>query len=862
MPTFPLLLTSPFIGSLAAYTNSNMHKNIPIAFIWLIVAFTGLSAQDIQSPSEFLGYELGKNFTYHHRVIDYFEYVDQASDKVTLKYYGYTNEGRPLVTAILTSEKNHENLDEIRLKNLEKVGFEKNEQSGTQLPIVWLSYNIHGNEAVSTEASMKVLHHLVTGDKTQWLEDMIIILDPCINPDGRDRYTNWYRQAMNQPYNILGDSWEHHEPWPGGRFNHYLFDLNRDWAWQTQVESQQRARLYHQWMPHIHVDFHEMGSESHYFFAPSAAPFHEVITDWQREFHQIIGKNHAKYFDKNGWLYFTGERYDLLYPSYGDSWPTYQGAMGFTYEQGGSGRAGVELKLNNSPGTISLDDRIAHHFSTSLSSIEAAHQNKTRLLSEFNDFFKEAVNSPMGKYKAYVLSAENNRDKMKRLLKMMDGNKINYGYAKSASKSVKGFDYQQNKEGNFNISTDDIIIPLQQPNARLVKVLFEPTTVLEDSITYDLTAWSLPYAYDLKAYASTNKVNISEKEVDFTFSENKASSENTYAYLAKWKDVSDVALLGNLIKEGIHVRRADLPFTISGQSYDRGTLIITRRDNPSPDFDQKVLSIANKHQKTPIASPGGMVDKGRDFGSGDVTYIKPPKVALINGDGVSPSAFGELWHYFEQNLKFPVTVINTDYLRQIDLTKYDVIVLGSGRYSQFREKFLDFADQGGKVVAIEGAISTFTSFDKGAGGRTNLARSMDSQSRRSEFSLNRESDLPKFGDRTRSRISNFVAGTIYKVTLDETHPLAFGQDKEAYFLKRNRTVYPYLTNGGWNVGIFKGDASISGFTGYKLKKSLENSLALGTERYGRGQIIYFSDSPIIRGFWQSGELLLGNAIFF
>ena len=342
------------------------------------------------------------------------------------------------------------------------------------------------------KASMKVLYNLITADTAQWLDDMIIIIDPCINPDGRDRYTNWYRRAMNQPYNINGDSWEHHEPWPGGRFNHYLFDLNRDWCWQTQIESQQRAIIYHQWMPHIHVDFHEMGSESSYFFAPSAKPFHEVITPWQREFHQIIGKNHARYFDKNNWLYFTKENYDLLYPSYGDSWPTYQGAIGFTYEQGGSGRAGLELKRNNSPGTISLKDRLAHHFTTSISSIEAAHNNRERLITEFNDFFKEAVNSPQGRYKAYIISQDNNHDKVKHLLKMMDRNKISYGHPKSSGKSLKGFSYQKNEETGFVLNEKDIVIPVSQPNARLVKVLFEPTTLLEDSITYDLTAWALP----------------------------------------------------------------------------------------------------------------------------------------------------------------------------------------------------------------------------------------------------------------------------------------------------------------------------------------------------------------------------------
>ncbi|MCB0852923.1 MAG: zinc carboxypeptidase, partial [Bacteroidetes bacterium] len=663
-----------------------------------------------------------------------------------------------------------------------------------------------------------------------------------------------------QPNNISGDSWEHHEPWPGGRFNHYLFDLNRDWCWQTQVESQQRAKVYQQWMPHVHVDFHEMGAESHYFFAPSAKPFHDVITPWQREFHQIIGKNHAKYFDQNSWLYFTKESYDLLYPSYGDSWPTYQGAMGFTYEQGGSGRAGLELKLENSPGTISLKDRLAHHFTTSLSTIETAHQNQKRLIEEFNRFFAEAISNPPGEYKAYIISSDNEKASIKHLLRLMDQNKISYGYPKSTGKTLKGFAYQSGAEESFELSEKDIIIPTNQPNSRLVKVLFEPSTQLEDSITYDLTAWALPYAYDLKAYAAASKINISDQAVTFPFAANEMNAAKPYAYLAEWKDVSDVAFLGQLIKAGIHVRKTDLPFQIKGKKYERGTLIITRRDNPGEDFDKKLLEVANQQQKVLIPQTTGMVDSGHDFGSGDVPYIKPPKVAIVNGNGVSPTAFGELWHYFEQDLKFPVTVIHTDYLGRVDLGEYDVLVLVSGNYGEFQSKILSFVKEGGKAIAIEGAIDVFTA--SGNDDPTNLGKAVSGQSRRTEFSLNRNDPLAKYGDRDRTSLSNFVAGSIYKVTLDETHPLAYGQDQHTYILKRNRDAFPYLSSGGWNVGVFKGEASVSGFTGYKLKKSLEDSFSIGEESYGRGKIVYFSDSPVIRGFWHSGKLLLGNAVFY
>jgi len=279
--------------------------------------------------------------------------------------YGETYERRSLNLAFITAPKNFSKLENLRLNHLRTAGVVKGE-AGEDIPIVWLSYNVHGNEASSTEAAMKTLFALVNPADTKikkWIENTIVIIDPCMNPDGRDRYVNWYNETANVPYNTNPDAKEHHEPWPGGRANHYLFDLNRDWAWTTQVESQARIAQYNKWMPNIHVDFHEQSVDNPYYFAPAAEPYHEVITKFQRDFQVTIGKNHAKYFDKNGWLYFTKEFFDLLYPSYGDTYPTYNGAIGMTYEQAGHGRAGLAIKTADND-ILTLKDRVAHHYTT------------------------------------------------------------------------------------------------------------------------------------------------------------------------------------------------------------------------------------------------------------------------------------------------------------------------------------------------------------------------------------------------------------------------------------------------------------------------------------------------------------------
>jgi hypothetical protein len=364
------------------------------------LTFGSIFSQNIKSPSEFLGYEIGSRFTRHHKVVAYFKYVSKTVSNVQLEKYGETNEHRPLYLSYISSQKNINNLEKIRKANLSQTGIAPG-TSKNKTAIVWLSYNVHGNEASSTEASMLTIYDLVTTKKA-WLENTIVIMDPCINPDGRDRYVNWYNQVKSSPYNSEQDAKEHDEPWPGGRANHYLFDLNRDWAWATQIESKQRIKMYNKWMPHIHVDFHEQGINSPYYFAPGAEPFHEVISDWQRDFQTQIGKNHASYFDKEGWLYFTKESFDLLYPSYGDTYPTFMGAIGMTFEQAGGGRGGLGIKTDEGE-VLTLKDRATHHMTTVLSTVEISSKNAEKLNTEFKKFFD---NSNL-EYKSFILKNEN-----------------------------------------------------------------------------------------------------------------------------------------------------------------------------------------------------------------------------------------------------------------------------------------------------------------------------------------------------------------------------------------------------------------------------------------------------------------------
>ena len=325
-------------------------------------------------------------------------------------------------------------------------------------------------------------------------------MDPCINPDGRDRYVNWYNQVKSTPFDSSPLANEHFEDWPGGRYNHYYFDLNRDWAWLSQKESQQRLPNYLAWMPQIHVDFHEQGVDSPYYFAPAVEPYHEVITDFQRDFQATIAKNHSRYFDKEGWLYFTDEVFDLLYPGYGDTYPMFNGAIGMTYEQGGSGRAG--LSIRNSVGDLlSLKDRIAHHYTSGLSTVEVAHNNVMRLNKEFSAYHADNK----GKYATYAL--EGPTDKMDALKRLLDAHQIPVKQLAQTT-SIKGIDFATQKTKSLVLLALKQLHPQWQRSRRasLIQALFEPQTHFSDSLTYDITSWALPYAYGLKAVASNQNV--------------------------------------------------------------------------------------------------------------------------------------------------------------------------------------------------------------------------------------------------------------------------------------------------------------------------------------------------------------------
>ncbi|MDH5597651.1 MAG: M14 family metallopeptidase, partial [Cyclobacteriaceae bacterium] len=715
----------------------------------------------------------------------------------------------------------------------------------------------------SMEASMKTLYDLVdpSNQKTkEWLKNTVVIIDPCINPDGRDRYANFYYQYGNRIPNPDPMSKEHREVWPGGRPNHYLFDLNRDWAWLKQTESIQRLERYHAWMPHVHVDFHEQGVNSPYYFAPAAEPYHQVITPWQREFQTLIGKNNAKYFDKNNWLYFTREVFDLYYPSYGDTYPMYNGSIGMTFEQGGSGRAGLTVTTELED-ELTLKDRIAHHYSNGLSTIEVSSLHAQKVVEEFTKYFKNNISNPEGQFKTYLIKGTNHPDKINALADFLTKHKIEFGYSAASKKALSSFSFTENKEKSITPSSMDLVVNIYQSKSRLITAFFDAKATLPDSLTYDITGWALPYVFGVEVYGLKEKIAVGTPFKPIVNEPGKAETA-PYAYILTYKSFADAQFLSYVQQRKIKVRSTEKPFVLSGQQFDRGSLILTRRNNEGlgEDFDRIIREGTALYNRNTLPVYTGLSDTGVDLGSNNINYIPAPKVAVLSGNQVSSLSFGEVWYFMEQELNYPVTILDTDYIQSVDLNQYDVFIIPPGYYNLFDESMLnklgEWVSRGGRLIAIGNALRSFS--DKDGFG---LKQYKDDKEKEAMKNSTDNTAHSIYGDRERNSISEEIIGAIYPVIMDNTHPLGYGYDKLYYSLKTSGTRYSYLEN-GWNVGTLdKGVQPVSGFAGYLANKQMSESLVFGVYPKGQGKIIYFVDNPLFRAFWENGKLLMSNALF-
>ncbi len=820
------------------------------------LAYSGQATAQIPKPTDFLsGYTTA--FTPHHQLVDYFEAVAETSPRVQLYEYGRSYEGRPLLVAFVSSSDNIRNLQAIRTAHLSRSGITQTTPTAKPVAVVWLSYSVHGNEAAGSEASIQVLYDLATAapgntdSLAAFLENTIVIIDPSLNPDGYTRYTDDQRRRATKFPQAHPSAWEHTEAWPNGRTNHYLFDLNRDWAWATQKETQARLTLYQQWMPHVHADVHEMGHNSSYYFAPAAEPFHDYITDFQRSFQTKIGQNHARLFDAQGWLYYTREEFDLLYPSYGDTYPTFNGAIGMTYEQAGSGFAGraVETAFGD---TLTLADRIAHHHATSLSTIAVASRNAEQLIAASADFRKAATSKPRGKAEAYVFPlATNSPAKLQSLLRILNLHAITYGSAASTS-SISGQSYSNSQITNRKIAKGDLVVPARQMQGVLAQVLLDPSTRVPDSLTYDITAWSLPTVLGLDGYALHNTVALGDT---FQLPRNTAMDAPAYGFAINMDGFGAWQAVAPLLREGLVARYAPTASELGAQVLPAGTLFVLARDFSSSAY-AKTYSAAVERGLSLLPLRSGFARKGFDIGSDNVSKLAAPTVVLVQADEVDVNAFGHVWHMFEQRLDYPIRPVPWQEISLESLADVDVVIIPDSR--------LDFT--GGKLESL-------TAWVRGGGRLIVMEASAEALGAAEGFALSKKEDkpglrtaddddpMPAYANRQRARISSNVPGALIETQVDHTHPLAFGLGKDFYTLRTAERRWAFLKD-GYNVIGLRTSPDVRGFVGSDVLAELEETLTIGVQPLGQGEVVYAADNLAYRGFWEHGMQVLANAVFY
>jgi hypothetical protein len=804
------------------------------------------------SPAQVLGYELGERFTPYAGVREYSRALDAASDRVEYRPYGQTNEGRELFQLVIATPENLRRMDGILAANAELArgaSPERARQIAADNPaVVFFSYGVHGNESSSSEAAMWTAWDLARGaaEVRGVLESVVVIIDPVANPDGRDRYVSWYNSVRGVRPDPDPQAREHREPWPGGRFNHYMFDLNRDWSWGTQAETKARLATWWRWNPQVHVDFHEMYYNSSYFFFPAAAPINPIYSAHVLEWGKRFGAANARAFDARGWAYYTGEAFDLFYPGYGDSWPSLTGAVGMTYEQAGHGSAGQAI-VREDGDTLTLHDRAQHHRTSGQATLRTAAEGKARLLTEY----AEAARTAGVGEQDFLLVPGTDVSRVEALVAHLRRQGV------EVERAGSGFSARTTAYPGFAARSafpaGTYRVRARQPLGRLAITLLQPETKLEAEYSYDVSAWSLPYAYGVAAYRLApgwGGGGWTSVPAPAAAPADRPAPAPAYGYLVAPGEGASAALL-RFLEGGGRARVLVKPSTFGGRRWPAGTWFIPTRGNDS--LQVRATRAGLGAHAASVAT--GLSEEGIDLGSENVVPVKQPRVAVVSGQGVSATSFGAMWFYLEQELGLRFDVVQGSDLGSIDLSEYDVIVLPDASPAATRgadEALKTWINRGGRMVAI-------------AGGAGIVAGMAEIKMREGSRDTSRARLLAGREERERQEWRQEVPGAILPATLDPAHPLAFGAGLDGaanrtYVLHQGNSVFE-PASGVEAVAYFPANLTrVSGVISPENLKNLSEGAWLVTKRMGQGSVVLFADDPLFRLFWRSTQPLLVNAI--
>jgi hypothetical protein len=808
----------------------------------------------VPSPSEVLGAPVGEWHVRHDQLVSYMRILAEKSDRVSLVETGRTHENRPLLLLAFSSPENQSNLTEIRSKHMQNLG-SKNNRSDDDPLIIWMGYSVHGDEPSGSNASLLIAYYLAAGQNSELdalLKDNIVLLDPSLNPDGLSRFAQWAN--MHRGKNLVGDPnhREHKQAWPSGRTNHYWFDLNRDWLLLTHPESRARVKQFHQWRPHILTDFHEMGSNSTYFFQPGITSRKNPWTPLKNvELTEALGEFHAAALDSKKQLYFTQESFDDFYYGKGSTYPDALGTIGILFEQASS-RGHLQETVH---GPLRFSDTIQNQITTSLSTFKGALENKKALLDyppEFSLLTQKLVkDDPLA---GYVLAEENDKSRFKQLLSILDAHKIEY-HSLTKEVVIDKIKYDP---------LYSVFVPLKQAQYRLIKSIFSTRQKFDDNTFYDVSNWNLPLAFNIGYKEVVKKVwrkmPLSKTKASPKIFTQPQLPEDAYAFAFSWQDYLAPKLLQNLLNENLKIKIAGEAFvaqTPSGSvSFSQGAVIIAGAlDQPEAWTQILARQAADLEIKVwPITS--GLTHQGLDLGSRKVRNIDKPQVLIVGGMGTSQYEVGEAWHYLDQHVDMPVTIVDLERISAFPLEKYSHILWVKGSYNNVPEKTVKLLDgwikNGGVLIGQKSAAKWFSQ------------KKWLKAEFLSDTEINASFDIKglKYADKQAYEAKQLISGAVFNSILDTSHPLGFGYTSSQLPMFRNSDNImiapdePFMT-----VAKYTESPLMAGYTATELQELVANSAAIIAHNYGKGKVIAFADNVNFRGYWYGTSRLLSNAIF-
>ncbi|WP_395338727.1 M14 family metallopeptidase [Ningiella sp. W23] len=809
----------------------------------------------IPTPESVLGYPVGTWHVRHDQLVAYMRALDEASDRISLQVTGYTHEQRPLVLLTITAPENQSNVEQMRQAHLERL--RSGEAASADDPLfIYMGYSVHGNEPSGSNASLLVAYHLAASQSeevTKLLSENVVLLDPSLNPDGLSRFAQWAN--MHKGYNLVSDPMhrEHKEHWPSGRTNHYWFDLNRDWLLLTHPESKARIKQFHQWRPHILTDFHEMGTNSTFFFQPGVPSRKNPWTpDKNVTLTNALAKFHAAALDNNNELYFTEESFDDFYYGKGSTYPDAHGSIGILFEQASS-RGHAQESIN---GLVEFGRTIQNQFTTSLSTFEGAMATKSAIANYQRQFFNDTQKLiDDDDLHGFVVSASKDTQRFSRMLSILSAHQINYEVLE------KDFDID---DVNYEAG-QSIYIPLDQAQYRLIRSLFSERTSFVDNTFYDVSNWNIAMAFNLQYDAVEQSQRRKLDTVQQTWRSSQSAQgrleNNAYAYVFEWHSSNAPAMLQSLLEQGVQARIAGKAFTSRTDTQDAmsfapgSVMIATALKQPDDLFN--ILTKAQSEFDIKIHSINtGLTSSGIDFGSRSFVPVYEPNVLMVGGKGTSQYEVGEIWHYLDTRVGIPASLIDLSDLDSVDLSRYSHVVFASGQYrsvdKKTASKIEDWVKSGGTLVGQRTAVEWFAK----QGWIENQLLSDETVD--SSFPLD---DL-QFADKQALASKKRIAGAVFMADIDLTHPLFFGYQREQLPLfKTNNFVLKSSDDPFTQVANYVEKPLAAGYSSPEMAELVANTAAVVANPVGQGVVIAFVDNVHFRGYWDGTNKLMSNAIY-